>query len=156
MITRTWEQERLIYHEGLRLRPYLCPAKKWTIGVGRCYQTNPFTPEELKAVGDYKMGITELAAMMLLRNDIAKCKKQLKDNFKWYEKLDKERQYALLDMCFQLGLGGLKGFKKMLKALEVKDFEEAAKQCLDSKYHKDTPKRCERISRLIRTGEWVK
>lgn len=150
----TWEN-RLIFHEGIVLKPYVCPAGKWTIGVGRCYQTNPFTPEEKKAIGDYKNGITRNAALMLLRNDIARCVKELKENFSWFKGLDEERKYALLDMCFQLGLGGLKGFKKMLKALEQHDYKEAAKQCKDSKYHKDTPKRCERIAKLIETGVWV-
>lgn len=27
-------KEKMIHHEGLRLKPYLCPAKVWTVGVG--------------------------------------------------------------------------------------------------------------------------
>lgn len=46
-----YEIDRLIFHEGLKLKPYKCTAGKWTIGVGRCYETNPFTAEELKATG---------------------------------------------------------------------------------------------------------
>ena len=54
-----WEMRRLEFHEGCRLMPYRCTAGKLTIGVGRCIDTNPFTEEELKAVGDWKHGITQ-------------------------------------------------------------------------------------------------
>ena len=51
------ELERLlIYHEGLRLGVYRCPAGKLTIGVGRNLEDR---------------GITEEEAYYLLRNDIA-------------------------------------------------------------------------------------
>lgn len=150
-----WVCDRLIFHEGIRLMPYICPAGKWTIGVGRNFEDNPLTPEELKACPDYKHGITYNGAIFLLRNDIKRCFKELKSNFSWYKKLDNQRQYALLDMDFQLGLLGLRGFKKMLRALSKGDFEEAAKQCIDSKYGKrDTPLRAKRIAFLIKTGEW--
>ena len=69
-----WEMRRLEFHEGCWLMPYRCTAGKLTIGVGRCIDTNPFTEEELKAVGDWKHGITRNAALMLLRNDIDRCK----------------------------------------------------------------------------------
>lgn len=69
-----WEMRRLEFHEGCRLMPYRCTAGKLTIGIGRCIDTNPFTKEELQAVGDWKHGITRNAALMLLRNDIDRCK----------------------------------------------------------------------------------
>ena len=145
--------DRLIFHEGLRLTPYKCRAGKWTIGVGRCIETNPFTYEELKAVGNWQKGITRNAAIMLLRNDIEKCLNKL-NTWKWYKDLDDERQYALLDMCYQLGFEGLGRFTNMLKNIRIKIWEEAAKECLNSKYHQQTPKRCERIAQLIKTGHW--
>ena len=72
-----WEMRRLIFHEGLRLQPYKDTRGFTTIGVGRCVDTNPFTKAELKAVGDWQHGITQNAALMLLRNDIDRCKKEL-------------------------------------------------------------------------------
>lgn len=150
-----WVCKRLIYHEGIRLMPYICPAGKWTIGVGRNFIDNPLTPEELRACPDYKHGITYNGAMFLLRNDIHRCYKELKENYKWFSSLDKERQYALIDMCFQLGLKGLQGFKKMLLAFARGNYELAAYHCLDSKYAKrDTPQRAKRIAYLIKTGKW--
>lgn len=147
-----WEQ-RLEFHEGCVLKPYTCTMGKCTIGIGHNTEAREFTSEEKKAIGDWKKGITRNAALMILRNDIEICLNDLKKLGFWYY-LDSERQYALLDMCFQLGFQGLMKFKKMLEAIRVKDWVEAEKQCLDSAYHKQMPKRAKRIAKLIRYGRW--
>jgi len=147
-----WEQ-RLEFHEGFRSMPYYCSQGKLTIGIGHNVEARPFTEEEKKAIGDWKKGITKNMAYMILRNDMEICFKDLRKLGFWYY-LDSERRYALLDMCFQLGYEGLSKFKKMLEAIRVKNYEEAYKQCLDSAYHRQTPKRAERIAKLIKTGVW--
>lgn len=153
MLTLDEVVQRLVYHEGVVLKPYKDTKGKLTIGIGRCIDTNPFTYEELKAVGDWEKGITKNAAFFLLRNDIRRVSKECKSNIPFYEELNDGRRYALLDMCFQLGIGGLLGFKKMLAAMSVGNWIEAKEQCLDSKYaREDSPKRAERIARTIETG----
>lgn len=146
--------ERLIQHEGLSLMPYRCSEGKLTIGVGRNLEDNPPTYEELRALGDYMHGITENAAKMLLRNDITRTYAALKHLVKGFEDLDEERQYALLDMCFQLGVAGFKKFKRLRKAIANKDFNKAAEECLNSKYAEQTPQRARRIAHLLKIGEW--
>lgn len=149
----TWSS-RLIAHEGLSLTPYRCTAGKLTIGVGRNLEDNPLTFEEKRALGDYMHGITENAAKMLLRNDITRCYECLKRSIKGFEELSADRQYALLDMCFQLGFKGLKKFRKMLWAIEKKDFTAAAEECLSSSYAQETPKRAKKIAKTLKTGKW--
>lgn len=146
--------KRLEFHESCVLKPYKCPTGHITIGVGHNTEVRDWTPEEKKAIGDWKKGITKNAAYMILRNDIEICLKDLKRLGFWYY-LDQERQYALLDMCFQLGYQGLSKFKKMLEAIRVKDYKEAARQCLDSQYARQTPLRAKRIAVLIRYARWV-
>lgn len=145
---------RLIIHEGMELKPYRCTAGKLTIGVGRNLEDNPPTWEEKKAMGDYMHGITENAAKMLLRNDIMRCYECVKRNVKGFEELTPDRQYALVDMCFQLGIKGLKKFKYMLKAIEKGNYELAAFECLSSAYARQTPKRARKIAKTIKTGKW--
>jgi lysozyme len=147
-----WEK-RLEFHEGMVLKPYLCSRGFLTIGIGHNTEARPFTEEEKKAIGDWKKGITKNMAYMILRNDMEICLKDLRKLGFWYY-LDNERRYALLDMCFQMGYDNLCKFKKMLEAIRVKDYSEASRQCLDSNYHRQTPKRCERIAKLIKTGVW--
>ena len=147
--------ERIKFHEGLRLMPYRDTKGQLTIGIGRCIETHPFSQKELSFCGDWQHGITANAAYQLCRNDIEECKSQLNTLGLWYHKLDDNRKYALLDMCFQMGFDGLKGFKKMLKHLENKDWQGAYYECLNSKYaKKDTPTRAKRIAIALKTGRW--
>lgn len=149
---KDWEK-RLEFHEGFREKPYYCTKGRQTIGIGHNLEARDFTPEELKAVGDWKKGITKNAAFMILRNDIEICLKDLRKLGFWYY-LDNERQYALLDMCYQLGWQGLSKFRQMLEAIRTKNYDRAARECLASTYAKQTPKRAQRIARLIKTGKW--
>lgn len=133
--------------------PYLCPTGHLTIGIGHNTEARPFTDAEKKAIGDWKKGITKNAAFMILRNDMEICLKDLRKLGFWYY-LDNERQYALLDMCFQLGWQGLSKFKQMLEAIRIKNYDRAARECLASTYAKQTPKRAQRIAKLIKNGVW--
>lgn len=144
--------QRLVIHEGLRLQPYYCSKNKLTIGVGRCIETNPFTAEEEKVIGDWRHGISKCSAMYLLQNDVKKIYKELKLKLKFFKDLDGERQYALIDMAFNLGVFGLLRFSKMLEALKNKEYFLASKECLNSKYAKDVGERANRIANIIATG----
>ena len=144
--------QRLIIHEELRLQPYFCSKGKLTIGVGRCLETNPLTAEEEKVVGDWKHGITRNAAIYLLRNDIKNIYRVLKKYLDFFDKLDAERQYALIDMAFNIGVHGLLKFKKMLKAMRKGDYDNAAEECLNSQYAKEVGIRAKRIAATIKTG----
>lgn len=149
---------RLTLHENIRLKPYYCTAGKQTIGIGRNLDDNPLTAEEKRVCGDWEHGITKAMAYYLCRNDIAKFTKDCKVNIPFFDNLDSERQYALIDMCFNLGIKGLLGFKKMLGALAVGNWERAAEECLDSDYARQTGERAKRISEVFRCGifkRWV-
>ena len=143
---------RLILHEGLELKPYKCTAGFLSIGVGRNLITNPLTAQEKKVVGNLSHGITYEMAIYLLRHDIKRVLEECRSCFAFWKHLDAERKYALLDMCFNLGLRRLMGFRKMLDALEIGDYRGAAKECLNSKYAKDVGKRAERIAKTFETG----
>lgn len=65
------------------------------------------------------------------------------------------RETALIEMAFQLGGAGIQGFKKTRAALMQEDYGTAAAEMLDSKWHAQTPKRCQRLSEQVATGEYV-
>lgn len=158
MISLQEINKRLLEHEGYRRFPYRCTANKLTIGIGRNIEDCPFTPEELALVGENYMteGISEDVAFKLLEKDIDKFTHQLEKNIPFFNKLDDERQYCLLDMIFNMGLGnkckGLLSFKNMLKNLELGNYKQAAQECLNSKYGRELPIRAKRIANTIETG----
>lgn len=147
--------KRLEFHESCILKPYYCPTGHLTLGIGHNIDARAFTNEEKKAIGDWKKGITKNMAYMICRNDVNICLNQLK-TLPFWNRLDLERKYALLDMCFQLGFKGLCGFKKMLEAMRWGKWQTAAEECLNSDYARQTPARAKRIARLIKEGIWLR
>jgi len=154
MIDMSEAVQRLTLHEGIRLQPYRCPKGYLTIRVGRNLDTNPLTPEEKRLCGDYMHGIIKEQAFYLLRNDIRRVVKECEQHIPFWNELDDERQYALVDMAFNLGIKGLLGFKKMLSYLGVGNYIKAAAECLASRYAKEVGRRAVRISEIIRTGKF--
>jgi len=132
-------KEQLVKHEGLRLKPYRCTAGKLTIGVGRNLDD---------------CGISKTEAYVLLENDIQHCEKQLLDEIpEIYSPLDEVRKSVLLNMCFNLGIGGLLGFNNTLAYIASGDWERAANGMLASKWAKQVGRRAIELSELMRKGK---
>lgn len=56
----------------------------------------------------------------------------------------------LFHMAYQMGVGGLLKFKKMIKALRDQDYKTASIEMLDSRWAKQTPNRAARLSNKMR------
>ena len=56
---------------------------------------------------------------------------------------------VILEMVFQLGTTGVSKFLKFFKALRVKDYKTAAAEMQDSRWHSQTPKRCEHLAEIV-------
>lgn len=130
-------KKEIMFDEGLKLKPYLCSEGKLTIGIGRNLES---------------VGITKAEAFYLLNNDIERVELDLDRSFTWWRNMSERRQRALANMCFNLGLPTLLGFKKTLSAMERGDFETAANEALDSKWAKQVKDRALRISKMIKEG----
>lgn len=131
--------EQLKRHEGLRLKPYRCTAGKLTIGIGRNLDDN---------------GISEAEAEFMLENDIANCIDELDAAFDWYAYLSPARADALANICFNIGLPRLLGFKKALYNMEQGFFNKAADEFLDSRWATQVGDRAEELAEQIRSGEY--
>jgi len=99
--------------------------------------------------------ITEQAAQAILEDDINKATTDLKNRFYWFNSLDPIRQDALVDMCFNLGISRLSGFHNMLTAIKNEEWDEAARQALDSKWAQQVGSRATELAEMLRTGEYV-
>ena len=65
--------------------------------------------------------------------------------------LDDKAREVIIEMVFQLGVGGVGKFKKMWEALRKKDYGEASFQMMDSRWAKQTPNRAESLSKVMRS-----
>jgi len=133
-------------HESQRLRVYddadgkeIIPGKfvigHPTIGWGRCLDTKGITINESNDLFENDIIDAEVAIHNIFGMDI----------FKETEK----RIAVLLDMAFNLGEGGLWGFKKMIEAIKIRDWKTAAKEIESSVYFKQVGERAKENQKLL-------
>lgn len=103
-------------HEGLRLDMYQDTVGVPTIGYGH----NLLEP------------ISERAALIILEDDIIKTVNELNDRMPWWEDLPEKAQTVVASMVFNMGWPRFSRFKKMLGALEDRDYLRAATEMEDS------------------------
>ena len=156
MIEPSTNEKVLEAEEGFRAEPYLCSAGKQTIGIGRCFEDNPFDAVEREALrlnqgrlwADDPM--THDEAVFVLRRDITKSSNALTGllDLAALDRLPGAAVDILRRMIFQMGLGGVKAFRKMRVALteDPPNFAKAADEMLDSEWYRNrsgggTPKR---------------
>ena len=132
--------EMLRKHEGVETHAYKCTADKITIGVGR----------NIDPAGG--LGLSQDEIDYLLTNDIKRVTAELDKAFPWFSVLDEVRRYALIDLCFNLGLTRLKLFRLALGAMENQDYETASKEFLDSNWSKQVGTRAITITDMISSG----
>jgi len=108
---------------------------------------------------DYYNNLTEEQATDLLEKDIELYKSYLNDVLNKSgidrDSLSESQYDTLTEMTFQMGAGnkddasGVMGFQKMLKAIQDRDWDEAAKQIKDSDLYNQTQGRSENYIRGI-------
>ena len=128
-------------HEGVKSHAYKCTADMITVGVGRNIDENG------------GIGLSDDEIDYLLENDIKRCKQEL-ISLSWFTDLDSVRQDALVNLCFNLGLTRLMGFKNAMAAMAEGDYERAADEFYDSRWAKQVKSRADEVCEMIRTGRY--
>jgi len=129
-------KEWMKHDEGYKNIPYVCSEGKLTIGYGRNLQDRGISKEE---------------AEFMLENDMKSTEKDLL-TCQWYLDAPSSVKDALFNMCFNLGLPRLLGFKKMIQAIKDKDYTKASIEALDSRWAKQVHDRAKAIAVMIREG----
>jgi len=99
--------------------------------------------------------LSDTAIYQILHDDVAAATANLEAALPWVKTLSEARFGAMINLTFNLGLGGLLGFQKMLMAMRESRWEDAARELLDSKYATQVGDRAKRVSEQIRTDVWV-
>ena len=137
-------KEQIKEHEGFVPRTYKDSLGKRTIGFGHlCVEPEQwdddkeYTREELEREfdKDFDEALKNAESLIGQRsiNFIAK--------------------QVIIEMVFQLGIGGVGKFKKMWSALDSEDYGEASFQMMDSLWAKQTPNRAEKLSQKMRSAK---
>lgn len=96
-------------------------------------------------------GITDGEALAMLDARIATARASAQ-TLTVYGRLNDARRDVLTQLTFQLGLNGVRSFKRMLAALADSDFDRAGDELIDSKFHEQATARCERLADVLRSG----
>ena len=134
-------KERIKKHEGFVPKIYRDSLGYATIGYGHLVLPTDhfedgveYSKEELNEVFEKDF-----------QNALDNANKLIKDIPLVYQAKE-----VICEMVFQLGIGGVSKFKNMWKALEEGDYYTASVEMLDSRWAKQTPKRAESLSNIMK------
>lgn len=130
--------QTLRLQEGYRRWAYRDTEGKLTVGIGRNLEST---------------GISEEEASLLLANDIRRVCREAASAFPWFGDLDEARQEVILNMIFNMGVPTLRKFKKMIAAIEKKDYALAAGEMLDSHWRSQVGDRAVKLAAIMRGPE---
>jgi lysozyme len=153
-------REQLARDEGERLEAYRDTENLLTIGIGRCIDRVPFTPEEAVVCGcvdmeDYSnLTITPEASAVLFDNDIRRFERGVRELLPWSAQLDEARFGVLVNMAFNMGLAGLSGFHRFLAAMKARNWQAAGVHMMNSKWALQVGARATRLRQQVLTGQW--
>jgi len=129
-------RQRIRLHEGYSLETYKDHLGFLTGGIGH------------KMLPGEKVPTTEAGWLKLYEKDFDKA---IEGAARVCEGMDlPDRKFGVfIEMAFQLGENGLSKFKNALAAAKEKKWELCALELIQSKWHTQTPERCESLADII-------
>lgn len=122
--------------EGDQLSVYTDTEGNLTVGVGHNLTANGISP-----------GVRDL----MLTEDIGRAQDGVKI-FAWFVDLNEVRQRVILNMVFNMGAEKVSEFHLMIAAIINKNYYEASKEMLDSKWAKQVGARAMWLAHMFLTG----
>lgn len=139
--------------EGVRYSPYNDSRGFMTVGVGHNMQASPLPDGWTFPLDDEEVDA-------LLESDLMSVYSDLDNALPWWEDLNDVRQRALCNLCFNLGLPKLLGFKNTLAFMRQGNWPAAANGLLNSAWATQVgigtaanPGRALRIANMVRNGQ---
>ena len=126
-------KQDLLNDEGYRKHKYVDTLGVETIGIG-------FNLEE---------GFSKDECMLILGLRIENTISELSAKLPFLYDLPEDKIRVLVNMCYQLGINRFMKFKKLIKALEIRNYKIAAIEMLDSKWAGQTPLRANRLAKIM-------
>lgn len=130
--------------EGVRHLPYRDTAGISTVGVGHNLRAKPL-PE-------VTYPLTDAQVDQLLADDLAEVFSGLDVHLPWWRGLTLARQRVIVNMAFNLGIGGLLAFKTTLQEIRRGHYELAAANMLQSRWTKQVGARAKRLASMMVSG----
>jgi lysozyme len=144
-------KQLLIKHEGKKNTAYYCSAGKLTIGIGHNIDANGLPPN-IESFLNNNGYITDEMIDELLEIDVNNAVNDCQKLYPLFDLFSDNRQMALIDFLFNVGLSTALQFKNTNKAINEEKWEDAAKGFEKSLWYKQVGKRSREIVKMIREG----
>jgi lysozyme len=131
--------EQLTRDEGVQRVLYRDQLGNPTVGVGHLL-TTPLSDRAIQAI---------------LEDDVHTAYETLTTRLPWVTTLSDARKGAFINLTFNLGIDGLLGFSRMLRAAQAGSWDVAAAELLHSTYAKQVGDRAQRLATQLREDRWV-
>lgn len=141
-----------ISHEGFSNKVYK-DAHGYSVGYGYSITHNPLQLTKKELSNLKHNGIAEPVARQLVTKVCLQVKDGLEAKYAWFNTLSNPRAMVLLDMGYNLGLGGLSDFNKTMVHLKMGRTTMASVEMLNSKWARQTHGRAKHLSQIMKTGE---
>ncbi len=129
-------------HESYKIAVYEDSEGYLTVGIGHKIAVGDKMPEATLRSwfqADYASAKSDLAKFKRIFQPVS---------------LGPVREAVLIGMFYQMGWSSVMGFRHMIEALEAGEWEKAADEILDSRWHNNhTPARAEEAAEMMRTGK---
>lgn len=137
--------------EGVKHEPYIDSLGYPTVGVG--FKIGPAGAP----LSHYTFTLTDPVIDAWLQSNVDTVLTSMSENgdiATAMQHCNQARQDILTSMAYQMGVGGLGDFHHMLQAIVAEDWQEAARQMLDSTWANQTPERAQRHADVMQSGQW--
>ena len=139
-------KDRIKSHEGFCDTVYKDNLMNSTIGYGHLCRKDEvwiegkkYSRKELEKVFecDFQKAVSQTDALLKSRLNVTS------------NSFNKDAYFVLIEMTFQLGIGNLKKFKRMISALENRNWRLASKEMVSSRWANQTPKRARFLANIM-------
>jgi len=134
--------------EGFKSETYLDSLKIPTIGIG--FRCSLLTTQDWNILGIPPVSKENCLKLLALKLDSEY--DSLSQKIDFFTNLTFNRQIALLDLAYQIGVQGLLGYKHMLADLRAGNIQQAGIDEMDSLEARETPRRAKHIFTLLTEG----
>ena len=138
-------REELADDEGCKLEIYLDHLGLPTFGIGHLVREDD--PEHGEPVGT---PVSDERVRQVFALDIAVTLEDCKRLYDDFDDLPEEAQLVIANMCFNLGYPRLSKFKGMKAGVDARDWQRAADEMMDSRWHDQVPNRAKRLVKRMR------
>jgi lysozyme len=138
-------REELAEDEGCKYEIYLDHLGLPTFGIGALIKEHD--PEYGQPVGT---PVSEERVRQRFNLDIAVTIEDCGRLYSDFDELPEEAQLVIANMCFNLGYPRLSKFKGMKAGVDARDWDRAADEMVDSRWHDQVPNRAKRLVKRIR------